>query len=101
MRPPISSLTPRAARTLYNVADALEPGLARDVTAALDGDDPGLGRLLAALEWRSRLRYGRGFSWQPRERRRALLEGWPGRVLRPRVEALLEAPGAQSRAEGA
>lgn len=90
---------PRRARTLYNAADALHPDLALDVAAELDGDDRGLALLLAALEWRSRLRFGRGFSWQTRERRRALLRSWPGRVLRPRVEALVTR--AQSRADGA
>jgi hypothetical protein len=90
-------LAPRTARTLYNVADALHPGLDRDVARALDGPDPRLAWLLEALEWRSRLRYGRGFSWQPRPRRRSLLERWPGPELAGRVEALV----AQSRAEGA
>lgn len=89
----------RAARTLYNAADALHPGLSLDVMAERAGVDRRLTWLLEALEWRSRLRFGRGFSWQPRERRRALLESWPGRAVRPRVEALVAR--AQSRAEGA
>ncbi len=89
---------PRAARTLYNAADALHPGLTVDVAAELDVADPRMALLLEVLEWRSRLRFGRGFSWQPRERRRVLLASWPGRALRPRVEALVAR--AQSRAEG-
>ena len=92
-------LAPRSARTLYNAVDALHPGLRVDVAPELDEVEPGLALLLGALEWRSRLRFGRGFSWQPRERRRALLATWPGRALRPRLEALVAR--AQLRAEGA
>ena len=92
-------LTPGIARTLYNVADALEPGGRTDVLAEMGVPALRLRLLLRALEWRSRLRYGRGYSWQPRERRRALLESWPGSRVRRRVERALVR--AQSRAEGA
>lgn len=89
----------RAARTLYNTADALHPALSLDVVAELADVDRRLAWLLDALEWRSRLRFGRGFSWQPRERRRALLASWPGRAVARRVQERIAR--AQSRADGA
>lgn len=81
-------LPPRAWRTLYNVADALDPAaegevavdLAPHVCATLS--DPrevrSLRRILACLELEARARYAplRGYCWLPQEQRRALLERW-------------------------
>jgi hypothetical protein len=84
----LARLPPRAWRTLYNVADALEPvaegEVAVDLAPAVDaalrdaGEVRALRRILACLELEARARYApmRGFSWLPRERRRALLASW-------------------------
>ncbi len=81
-------LPPRAWRTLYNVADALDPAaegevavdLAPHVCATLSDarDVRALRRVLACLDLEARARYAplRGSSWLPREQRRALLERW-------------------------
>ncbi len=79
------SLPPRAFRTLYNVADALDPApdpaaaalraaaLPRAVAALSDA--AALRRTLAWLEREARLRDSplRGFSWLSRPERRAAL----------------------------
>lgn len=98
-------LAPRAARTLYNLADAWlppgaagEPGggdvdLAPAAEALLARERRGAARrLLAALAWlewepRVLLRGRRGFSWLSREARRRQLEAWERSVFLPRREA--------------
>ena len=82
------TLSPRAWRTLYNVADALRPasdeGCAPDLVAGLQArlKGPGafrsLGWTLRCLELEARLRASpaRGFSWLPRAERSALLLRW-------------------------
>jgi len=74
-------LPPRAARVYYNAADAWLGESAPDVdrVAALDLDERArrrLARRLALLEWSPRLllHSRRGFSWLPREARRAWLD---------------------------
>jgi hypothetical protein len=78
-------LSPRAARILYNVADALrdEAAPALDIAPAVEQEirHRGVGAarrtwlLLQSIEWWPllTLRERRGFSWLPRERRRAWL----------------------------
>lgn len=77
-------LPPRAARVYYNAADAWLGSAAGDVdrVAALTDRLAGererrrLARRLVLLEWSPRLllRSRRGFSWLPREARRAWLD---------------------------
>ena len=95
-------LSPRAARVLYNVADALaEEGappldVAPFVERALRQRGVAAARrawvLLMCIEWQpiATLRGRRGFSWLPRERRRSLLRGWERSRLAPRRRALAE-----------
>ncbi len=102
-------LSPRAARVLYNVADALADGpLARDVAPAIERDLRHRGAaaarrtwlLLQCIEWEPilRLRARRGFSWLPRAERRALLLGWERSGLALRRRAFL---GLRARIEAA
>lgn len=108
-------LPPGAARTLYNLADAwLPPGPdgcgGGDVDClpalerALGEAGPSAARRLRAglalLEWRPllTLRAGRGLSWLPRERRRALLARWERGALAPGRRALAR---LRRRVEGA
>lgn len=101
-------LSPRAARVLYNVADAL-PGAGEppvDVAPAVEREirHRGVGTarrvwlMLFLIEWLplATFRARRGFSWLPRERRRALLAGWEHRrgfaELRGWIEAARRAP---------
>jgi hypothetical protein len=86
-------LSKRAARVLYNVTDALlEPGAPpRDVAPAVERAIRHRGvptarrawLLLQWIEWLPRLtlRERRGFSWLPREERRA----WLAKVERSRL----------------
>jgi hypothetical protein len=76
-------LRPRAARVFYNVADAWHPDEgAHDAVAALaacglgDRERRRLERMFWWIEWSPRvaLHSRRGFSWLPREARRAWLE---------------------------
>jgi hypothetical protein len=108
-------LSARAARILYNVDDALRPDaepaedVAPHVARALRHEGVGAARrawlLLHALEWQPRatLASRRGFSWLPRERRRALLAGWQRSRVPARRRAvawlagLLEAARAAAR----
>jgi hypothetical protein len=100
-------LPPPAARTFYNVADALlppEPGrpgggdvdllavIERSETLRAHADWRRVRRALRWIEWGPRLalRAPRGFSWLPRERRRALLERWSGSRLEVRRRDLGE-----------
>lgn len=100
LAPPMS-LSPRAARTFYNAADALVP----------PGDGPGAGdvdlvpaletrltrwgplrrlgfvSLLAALEWQPLALRRRGFSRLPRAERARLLGRWERSRLAPRRAA--------------
>jgi hypothetical protein len=81
-------LSPRAARVLYNVADALagEGAAPVDVAPAVEREirHRGVGAarrvwlLLLCIEWQpiATLRARRGFSWLPREQRRDLLVAW-------------------------
>jgi hypothetical protein len=82
-------MQPAAARTFYNVADALAPGdgvpgvdLAPFVAARIAGRgraaERRLGWLLLAVEWEPRvmLRGTSGFSWLPRAERRRALARW-------------------------
>jgi hypothetical protein len=87
-------LSPRAARTFYNAADALvppgpggEPGagdldLVPELERRLRFEGVGAVRrlwlLLAILEAQplATLRARRGFSWLPREERRRILDAW-------------------------
>jgi hypothetical protein len=87
-------LSPRAARTFYNAADALvppgpggEPGagdldLVPELEQRLRFEGVGAVRrlwlLLAILEAQplATLRARRGFSWLPREERRRILDAW-------------------------
>ena len=72
-------LSPRAARVLYNVADVLAPAV--DVAPAIEqairhrgvGTARRMWLLLQWIEWLPRLalKSRRGFSWLPREERRA------------------------------
>jgi hypothetical protein len=107
-------LSPRAARVLYNVADALaqEGAPVRDVAPQVERAIRHRGvatarrvwLLLLCIEWQPvlTLRERRGFSWLPRERRRALLRGWEGSRLGARRRAFeelrgwIEAAAAQS-----
>jgi hypothetical protein len=97
-------LSPRAARVLYNVADALAEGAPpvdvapfverqlrhRGVPAARR-----LWLLLLCIEWQpvAALRDRRGFSWLPRERRRAHLARWERSRLPLRRRAFAELRG--------
>lgn len=79
------SLPPRAFRTLYNVADALDPAADAEAAARRAAalpravsslpDCSALHRTLACLEREARLRDApwRGFSWLSRPERRAAL----------------------------
>jgi len=81
-------LSPRAARVLYNVADALAgegaqpvdvaPAVEREIRHRGVGAARRLWLLLMMIEWQpvASFQERRGFSWLPRERRRALLAGW-------------------------
>jgi hypothetical protein len=118
-----SPLSRGAARVLYNAADALAGDRAARVDVAahaareLRHRGRGAARrtwlLLLWLEWEPllALRSRRGFSWLPREERRALLSRWERSPLpcrrraAARLRALVEgalaagggsAPGAQS-----
>jgi hypothetical protein len=103
-------LSPRAARTFYNAADALvppspgEPGagdldLVPELERRLRGEGVGAVRrlwsLLATLEWQpvATLSARRGFSTLPRERRRAILEGWRRSRIPARRRALARLSG--------
>jgi hypothetical protein len=106
-------LSPRAARILYNVDDALRPDgeppvdVAPFVARALRHQGVGAARrawlLLHGLEWQpiATLRSRRGFSWLPREHRRALLAGWQRSRLPARRRALAWLAGllAEARAD--
>lgn len=97
-------LSPRACRTLYNVADALVPAgpgpgagdvdLAPAVERSLRGQGVGAVRrawlVLALLEWWPILtgRGRRSFSWTPLEGRRRLLSRWRESRLAARRRAL-------------
>jgi hypothetical protein len=118
------SLSPDEARTLYNAADALLPppegAVALDwapgVEAALRRRDPAearrLRRLLVRLEgpW-GRVLPRRGFSWQPREARRARLRRRAARrpgdhaflcaLLREAAAAAVRAPDAGDQSTSA
>lgn len=116
-------LSPRACRTLYNVADALLPAgpgpgagdvdLAPAVERALRGQGVAAVRrtwlVLALLEWWPILvlRGRRSFSWTPLEGRRRLLAAWRQSRLAPRrhalasLEALVLEAWRQQRPEGA
>jgi hypothetical protein len=94
------TLTPRAWRTLYNVADALRPGpdegavdLAPAVEAALGDGRPAqrLERTLAWLELETRLLRSpsRGFCWLSREERWERLAVWERSRLPWRRHAFL------------
>ncbi len=90
----MSLLSPRAARTFYNAADALVPPGPRGEPGAGDLDlvpelerrlrSEGVGAvrrlwlLLAILEAQplATLQARRGFSWLPREDRRRILDAW-------------------------
>jgi hypothetical protein len=93
-------LSGRAARTFYNAADALcppEPGpgagdvdlcpLLEERLAGRPVRTRALRLHLWLLEWQPRLRLQRGFSFLPRERRRALLAGWEASAFPPRRRA--------------
>ena len=75
-------LSPRAARVLYNVSDVLAPAVdvAPAVERAIRHRGVGTARrtwlLLQWIEWLPRLalKSRRGFSWLPREERRAWLD---------------------------
>ena len=81
-------LSPRAARVLYNVADALAPPGASAVDVAPGVEQalrhrgvPAARRawlLLMCIEWQpiAALHARRGFSWLPRAQRARLLERW-------------------------
>jgi len=98
---PPRSLSPRAARTFYNAADALVPPAGGpgagdvDLVPALEtrlaGWSPlrrlGFVGLLAALEWQPLLRRRRGFSRLPRAERARLLRRWEESRLAPRRAA--------------
>jgi hypothetical protein len=98
-------LSPRSARVLYNVADALAPdGAPRtDVAPAVErairhGGVPAARRtwlLLQCIEWlpRAALSARRGFSWLPREERRAWLRAIEGSRVGPLRRAFAELRG--------
>jgi hypothetical protein len=104
-------LPPRAARVLYNAADAWLPPEAAgaDAVAALAPRlrDPAerarLGRALLWLEWSPRLllRSRRGLSWLPRAERRAWLDRLerrgPFRAAAARVHAAVDAAWAEAQ----
>lgn len=99
-------LRPRAARVFYNVADAwLADGGARDVVAELAALDLGerahrrIERVLWLVEWSPRLalRARSGFSWLPREARRAWLERLATRGPRRMRRAIGELHGLVAR----
>ncbi len=111
-----SPLSRRSARTLYNVADAwfpeergsaldVAPGVERRIRWAGVGAARSTWLLLRALEWRPvvTLREPRGFSWLPRDERRALLDRWAAGRLGPRRRALSRLRGwiEEARAEAA
>jgi hypothetical protein len=83
----VTVLSRRAARTFYNVADALAPeagdvDLVPELERRLRFGGAAAARrlwlLLALLEWQPlvTLRARRGFSWLPRAARREVLDGW-------------------------
>jgi len=108
---PVRLLSPRAARTFYNAADALvppgfagEPGagdldLVPELERRLRGEGVGAVRrlwlLLAILEAQPRatLRARRGFSWLPRAERRRILEAWRRSRIPARRRALAHLAG--------
>lgn len=105
-------LSPHAARTFYNVADAWlgpEQTAAFDVVAALaplpESGRRRLERALLWLEWSPRLllRSRRGLSWLPRAERRAWLDRleqkWPSRSAVALVRSAVERVAAQAREE--
>jgi hypothetical protein len=108
-------LSPRAARVLYNVTDALAPDGAHpfDVAPAVEREirHRGVGTarrtwlLLQWIEWLPRLsfRARRGFSWQPRDARRAWLRTVEESRVAPVRRAFAELRGwiEKARAEGA
>ena len=97
----MARLSPSAARTFYNAADAIVPrgrghGAGdRDLAPALEARLAtwgrarrlGLALLLHALEWQPRLALRGGFSWLPCEERARLLGGWEASRLPPRRAA--------------
>jgi hypothetical protein len=110
---PQAPLPPRAARTFYNVVDALlPPGPEGDVDLAPAAAEilAARGRaasrravrILRAIEWQPRLtlRGRRGFSWLSREERQRLLERWSGSRLAGWRAALAEIEGLVRAARG-
>ena len=111
MRPAPAPLSPRSARTLYNVADALFPpafggglgggdvDVAPAVERQLRGQGVGAARrcwaLLAGIEWQPvvTLRARTGFSRLPRARRQTLLATWERSRIPARRRALAELRG--------
>lgn len=106
-------LSARAARILYNVDDALKRDgdppvdVAPHVARVLRHRGVGAARrawlLLCALEWQPRatLASRRGFSWLPRERRRALLASWETSRLPARRRAFTWLAGLLAEARAA
>lgn len=96
-------LSPRAARVLYNVADALAadgeppvdvaPAVEREIRRRGVGAARRVWLLLFLIEWLplATLRARRGFSWLPRAQRRALLAGWQRRRRFAELRAWIEA----------
>ena len=107
---PSRPLSPAAARTLYNVADAVLPP--SDGCVGFDwapGVEAALGRrgeraarrlraLLWRLEWTPWLRGHAPFSQLPRSERAALLDAWARRPRRAADHALLCALLAEAHA---
>jgi hypothetical protein len=111
-RAPSGPLSARAARVLYNVSDALaaEGARAADVAPAVERAirHRGVGTarrtwlLLQWIEWLPRfsLRSRRGFSWLPREERRAWLRAVERSRIAPVRRAFAELRGWIEKAEG-
>jgi hypothetical protein len=99
-------LSPRAARVLYNVADALEaegaapvdvaPAIEREIRHRGVGTARRVWLLLMMIEWQpvATFQERRGFSWLPRERRRVLLAGWERSRRFAELRAWIEAARA-------
>jgi hypothetical protein len=95
-------LSPRAARVLYNVSDVLTPG-AVDVAPAVErairhrgvGTARRMWLLLQWIEWLPRLalKSRRGFSWLPRDDRRAWILAVEKSRLAPVRRAFAELRG--------
>lgn len=110
-RPSSGPLSPRAVRVLYNVSDAIAADAAPpvDVAPAIEREirRRGVGAarrawlLLQWIEWRPRLelRARRGFSWLPREERRALLRSIERSRLAPLRRSFAELRGWIERAQ--